>query len=97
MCYTFSRICSGVDIRFTFSIDVITGRVVTKATGRGHIETDEQLLNEVIDGITRGTGVVVKARSFVVKVGRFIVFSCKKKVHTHTSVYTSIVNGHQKC
>ena len=73
---TFSRICSAADFGFASLADVITGRAVAKATGRGHIEADEQLLDEVIDDVTRGTGEVeiVMVRSFVVKVGRFIVF-----------------------
>ena len=56
----------------------LTGRAVAKATGGGHVETDEQLVDEVVDDLTRGTGEVevVKVRSFVVKVGRFIVFYC---------------------
>ena len=65
--YTFSGICSGV------YIDGITGWAVAKATGRGHVETDKQFLNEAVDDVARGTGQVVKVRSFVVKVGCFIV------------------------
>ena len=75
---TFSRICSAADFRFASFVNDLTGRAVAKATGRGHVETDKQLLDEVVDDITRGTGEVevVMVRSFIVKVGCFIVFYC---------------------
>ena len=75
---TFSRVCSAADFGVAFFINDLTGRAVAKAAGGGHVETDEQLLDEVIDDITRGTGEVevVMVGSFVVKVGRFIVFYC---------------------
>ena len=76
--FTLGWICSTPGSRFIgVIIGVITGRAVgfAKATGRGHIEPDEQSLDEVIDGTTRGTGEVeVRVQIKRVIVRSFIVF-----------------------